>query len=75
MAGKATKRRPCDSRGAVAGLQLTSLPHTTRRPCDSQGGHRQIPASAILDYKYRREAAHAAMREAMQAGEQLADEN
>jgi len=51
-------------------LERERIAHTK-----TQGGHRRIPASAILDYKYRREAAQDAMREAMQAGEQLADEN
>jgi excisionase family DNA binding protein len=51
-------------------LERERIPHAKTR-----GGHRRIPASAILDYKDRRDAAHAAMREAMQAGEQLADEN
>jgi excisionase family DNA binding protein len=51
-------------------LERERIAHTK-----TQGGHRRIPASAILDYKYRREAAQDAIREAMQAGEQLADEN
>jgi excisionase family DNA binding protein len=51
-------------------LERERIPHTK-----TTGGHRRIPASAVFDYKYRRDAAHAAMREAMQAGEQLADED
>jgi excisionase family DNA binding protein len=51
-------------------LERERIPHAK-----TQGGHRRIPASAVFDYKDRRDAAHAAMREAMQAGEQLADEN
>lgn len=49
-------------------LERERIPHTK-----TTGGHRRIPASAVFDYKHRRDAAHAAMREAMQAGEQLAD--
>lgn len=51
-------------------LERERIPHTKTR-----GGHRRIPASAVFDYKYRRDAAQAAMREAMQAGEPLADED
>lgn len=51
-------------------LERERIPHAK-----TKGGHRRIPARAVLDYKGRRDAAHAAMREAMQAGEQLADEN
>lgn len=51
-------------------LEREHIPHTK-----TTGGHRRIPASAIFDYKRRRDAAHAAVREAMQAGEQLADED
>lgn len=51
-------------------LERERIPHTkTRR------GHRRISANAVFGYKHQRDAAHAAMREAMQAGEQLADEN
>jgi hypothetical protein len=34
-----------------------------------------MPASAVFDYKDRRDAAAVTIREAMQAGEQLADED
>lgn len=51
-------------------LERERIPHTK-----TTGGHRRIPASAVFDYKYRRDAAHVAMREAMQAGEHLADED
>ena len=51
-------------------LERERIPHTKTR-----GGHRRIPAHAVFDYKHQRDAAHVAMREAMQAGEQLADEN
>jgi excisionase family DNA binding protein len=51
-------------------LERERIPYTK-----TTGGHRRVPASAVFDYKYRRDAAHAAMREAMQASEQLADEN
>lgn len=51
-------------------LERERIPHAK-----TQGGHRRIPASAVFDYKDRRDAAAVAMREAMQAGEQLADEN
>lgn len=36
---------------------------------------RPLSAGAVFDYKHRREAAHATMREAMQADELIADEN
>ncbi len=51
-------------------LERERIPHA-RTP----GGHRRIPASALLDYKRRRETAHEGMREAMQAGTQLADDD
>jgi excisionase family DNA binding protein len=51
-------------------LERERIPHTK-----TGGGHRRIPANAVFDYKHQRDAAHTAMREAMQAGEQLADEN
>ena len=44
-------------------LERERIPHTK-----TTGGHRRISASAVFDYKYRRDAAHSAMREAMQAG-------
>jgi len=51
-------------------LERERIPHTK-----TQGGHRRIPASAILDYKDRRDTAQDAMREAMQPAEQLTGEN
>lgn len=41
----------------------------------TSGGHRRIPASAILDYRRRRETAHEAMGDAMRAGALLAEED
>jgi excisionase family DNA binding protein len=41
---------------------------------ETKGSHSRIRASAVFGYKDRRDAAHDAMREAMQAGEQLADD-
>jgi hypothetical protein len=38
-------------------------------------GGRPLSADAVFDYKHRRDAARATMREAMQAGELLADEH
>jgi len=51
-------------------LERELIPHTK-----TKGGHRRIPASAVFDYKDRRDVAHAAMRESMQASEQLADDH
>jgi excisionase family DNA binding protein len=63
----------------VLGVSRTHLNALLERECiahtKTQGGHRRMPASAVLDYKDRRDAAEVAMREAMQAGEELADEN
>jgi excisionase family DNA binding protein len=60
----------------ISGVHLNALLERERIPhVKTTAGGRRLPSSAVFDYKHRRDAARAAMREAMQAGGQLADEN
>ncbi len=60
----------------ISGAHLNALLERERIPhVKTTGGGWRLPSSAVFDYKHRRDAARATMREAMQADEQLADEN
>jgi excisionase family DNA binding protein len=62
----------------VLDVSPTHLNALLERECilhaKTKGSHCRIRASAVFDYKDRRDTAHDAMREAMQAGQQLADD-